>query len=378
MNRIQTASLEVNILPVPTWRHLKMNGCEVEISYEQTSYTPSEELLLLEKGGLLQRMPAFSKQEEESLIKEGSPYLSTERPQGQGLASFVQEHSNSGYRVCIEEGQGQERPLVLNHLLDEENPTLIERVFVDMEPRSNATLIRSLRSSQQGRVFFHAGSTKVEVGAYANLTMVNLRFLDEGSTDFDELLVTLDEGSTFTLVEIVMGSAHSYIDTHVDMQGQKSKCTIGCMDVVDKEGLADLNFHVEHLGRDSSSSLSVRGALLDRAEKLFRGTIDFHKGCNGSKGREDEYTLLLSPTVKNRSVPLILCGEEDVEGVHAVSSGRLDGNALFYLTSRGIDEKRAKRVLVEAQLYPILAMISDKEVLSEVQKRLSRRLDSHV
>lgn len=218
---------------------------------------------------------------------------------------------------------------------------------------------------------------RVHVGVNATLTLIHLRFLDEGSTDLDELFVTLGEKAKFTLVEIVMGNAHSYIGTHIALQGMGSECSIGCMNVVDKEGLADFNFHVEHRGRETESSLLVRGALMDSASKLFRGTIDFHKGCNGSKGLEDEYCVLLSPTVKNRSVPLILCGEEDVEGVHAVSSGRLDHNALFYLTSRGIDEKKAKRLLVEAQLFPILAMVSDERILAEIQGQLSRRLNSH-
>ncbi len=393
MNRIQTASLQVNTLPIPTWRHLKMNGCELNISYEQAPFLLSREMLVLEKEGVLQRIPAFSKQEEkrhertirgfkekrevtaDTQIKESRKIQ--EETQGQSLTSFVQNHSNSSYRVCIKEGQERETPFILNYLLDENSPTLIETLDVDMEPESRATLIRSLRTSKEVKSFFHAGSTKVHVGSHANLTILHLRFFDEGATDLDELYVTLDEGSTFTLVEIVMGSAQSYIDTHVEMRGGESECTIGCINVVDKQGLADFNFHVEQKGVGTKSSLLVRGALLDSASKLFRGTIDFHKGCKGSKGSEDEYSVLLSPTVKNRSVPLILCGEEDVEGVHAVSSGRLDHNALFYLTSRGIDEKRAKKLLVEAQLHPILAMVSDEHVLSEIQGQLSRRLDSH-
>lgn len=367
MNRIQTATLEVNTLPVPTWRHLKMNGCSVDISYEQTAFTPSEEFLALEKKGVLQRMPAFSKQK--TYTKEGV--------QGQSLTAFVQEHNNVSYRVHIGEGDRQGQILTLNHFLDEDNPTLIENLSIEVEPDSRATLIRSLRSSEGGASYFHAGSTMIHVGSHAELTLFYLRFLDEGATDLDELHVTLEEKSRFTLVEIVMGSAQSYIDTHVTMQGGSSECFIGCMHVVDKQGLADFNFHVEHKAVHTNSSLLIRGALLDNASKLFRGTIDFHKGCMGSKGSEDEYCVLLSPSVKNRSVPLILCGEEDVEGSHAVSSGRLDHNALFYLTSRGIDEKKAKRLLVEAQLYPILAMVSDEHVSSEIQDRLARRLDSH-
>ncbi len=377
MSRTKTATLQMNTLPVPTWRHLKMNGCDVRCSYQQAPFPPSSAMVSLEKEGRIQRIPALLQRVGERPRQEDQQEEQGDGNTSQSLTSFVLSNANSGYRLHFKEEEKREAPVMLDYLFDEITPTLIEKLDVVLEPESSATLIRSLTSSEAGGAFFHAGSTQVRVGREASLTLLHIRFFDEGSTDLDELDVTLDEGATFTLVEIVMGSSQSYMDTHVVMQGKRSECSIGCMNVVDRSGLADFNFHVEHKGVESNSSLLVRGALLENASKLFRGTLDFHKGCKGSKGGEDEYSVLLSPTVKNRSVPLILCGEEDVEGVHAVSSGRLDGNALFYLSSRGLDETQAKRVLVEAQMQPILAMISDEHVLSEIQRRLARRLDSH-
>ena len=59
--------------------------------------------------------------------------------------------------------------------------------------------------------------------------------------------------------------------------------------------------------------MNADGVLQDRSAKLFRGTIDFQKGAAGSKGDEKEDVLLLGEDVVNRTIPLILCAEEDVE-----------------------------------------------------------------
>ena len=40
----------------------------------------------------------------------------------------------------------------------------------------------------------------------------------------------------------------------------------------------------------------------------------------------------------NQTIPLILCEEEDVEGNHGATIGKLDEELLFYLESRGIPE----------------------------------------
>ena len=50
-----------------------------------------------------------------------------------------------------------------------------------------------------------------------------------------------------------------------------------------------------------------------------------------SASREKEEVLLLDKEVRNRSVPLMLSAEDEIEGHHAVSAGRLDEAKLFYL-----------------------------------------------
>lgn len=62
----------------------------------------------------------------------------------------------------------------------------------------------------------------------------------------------------------------------------------------------------------------------------MRGTIDFVHGCVGAKGDEKEDVLLVGDNMVNQTIPLILCAEEDVEGNHGASIGKLDENMLFY------------------------------------------------
>ena len=77
------------------------------------------------------------------------------------------------------------------------------------------------------------------------------------------------------------------------------------------------------------------GVLRDQAFKLFRGTIDFKAGSAGSEGEEQEDVLILGDDAVNQTIPLILCAEEDVQGSHGATIGRLDDELLFYLCSTG-------------------------------------------
>lgn len=86
---------------------------------------------------------------------------------------------------------------------------------------------------------------------------------------------------------------------------------------------------------------------MDEAQKTLRFTIDFKNGSAGSVGDEQEDVLLLGEDVINRTMPIILCQEEDVDGRHGATIGQLGEDLLFYMQSRGIDEEEAKRIMIK-------------------------------
>ena len=133
-----------------------------------------------------------------------------------------------------------------------------------------------------------------------------------------------------------------------------------------------MNYNAVHTGKSTRSIMNVSGVLADSSEKLFRGTIDFKNGSAGSKGDEKEDVLLLGDDVVNKTIPLILCAEEDVQGNHGASIGRLDEALLFYLASRGIDATQAEKLMAKARLDALCAKTGD----DEAQKLLEEYLEA--
>ena len=82
------------------------------------------------------------------------------------------------------------------------------------------------------------------------------------------------------------------------------------------------SFQIESEGspKEASDTASA-GALSGSADKILRGTIDFKEGAKRGIGHESEDVILLGPDVRDRTAPLILCHEEEVEGQHAASHG---------------------------------------------------------
>ena len=74
--------------------------------------------------------------------------------------------------------------------------------------------------------------------------------------------------------------------------------------------------------------------------------------------------------MENRTVPLILCAEEDVKGNHGASIGALDEETLFYFASRGINEVQAEDMVTRAKLETLAAHIRDEKTEAAVEQQL--------
>ena len=131
----------------------------------------------------------------------------------------------------------------------------------------------------------------------------------------------------------------------------------------------DLNCEAVHEGKRTQSAIAASGVLADKASKLMRGTIDFRTGCSGSVGNESEDVLLLSEEVRNQSVPVILCSEEDVVGNHGASIGRPDEDMLFYMETRGVDEETACEMLAQAKIDSVIRKIPDASIRDMLQEK---------
>jgi Fe-S cluster assembly scaffold protein SufB len=222
---------------------------------------------------------------------------------------------------------------------------------------------------------FHSGLTYLYAGKNAEINFVQVQLLNDQAIHLNNIGTRLAEGGKINLIQAELGSLKAVNGIEADLKGDNSKFGINTIFFGDKNRSSDFNYIVNHIGRQTKSEMDLNGALSEESRKVFRGTIDFKKGAAGAVGHEKEYTLLLSPRIKNVSAPLILCGEENVEGKHAANSGKIDETKLFYMMSRGLDELTAKKLILEAWFEPVIGRIPVASLKEEIAEFVKERLN---
>ena len=219
-----------------------------------------------------------------------------------------------------------------------------------------------------------AQDLQIDIAAGAKLHLVNVQLAPTDAAYTSRIHVHVAADATFSYTVVEAGARHTASELTVELAGDASRADVWGLYFGDGQQKIDLNYIIRQQGRHTDANMQVRGALRGQSEKTFRGTLDFLEGTKGSVGRENEEVTLLSDGVRNRSVPIMLSHEDDVDGHHAVSIGKMDEAKLFYLMSRGLDLAEAQRLVVEASFNPVLDRIADTELRAEIDAYLQGRL----
>ena len=210
----------------------------------------------------------------------------------------------------------------------------------------------------------------------ATLNLIQSQVMSDPSSLINDVGGICNEKSVFNLKQLFPGQKQTYSGCNVDLLGKESEANVDIAYHVYSKQVNDMNYIINHIGKNSNCSINVNGVLRDDAYKLFRGTIDFKNGSSGSVGHEVEKVILLGKDSVNKTIPLILCAEEDVVGNHGASIGRLDESTLLYFASRGIGEQEAGNILALGMINALCDKINDEELTHRISSYVERKLQN--
>ena len=180
------------------------------------------------------------------------------------------------------------------------------------------------------------------------------------------------------MTQILMGQGDLYSDNDTELVGDGSRYSAQIGYLGRGSQTIDVNVVVNHYGKNTACEIDTSGALKDAAKKVFRGTIDFKTGSSNSVGNEKETVLMLGDDVVNKTVPLILCAEENVVGNHGATIGELDDETLFYFESRGISRAQAENILARAAIERFARTVDDEALRAQILQTLEEELNDDV
>lgn len=352
-------------IPVKTWQRLGINEAGAVFSMpEGKSFGSGNADIRVSEQVIVE--PGFAAPAPE---EDAAAFFVPEK-----MGRFIDEHSNIRYCIRIPKGHKEEKPILIELSMDSREPVLIDDVVIIAEEGSAASIVIKY-ISEGGAAVRHSGRTRVILRRNAKVKLVKIQMLGGQSGHFDAVGGFVEERAQLDVILAELGAGKPFSSCNLVLAGEGGGANLDVVYLGDGRRTLDMSYRAEHRGRETVSHICAKGILLAQSRKVLRDTLDFVSGASGSKGREEESVLVLSPKVKNVSVPLLLCGEDDVEGEHAVTSGSPDEEVLFYLMSRGIGEADARILLAQAAVSSIVEKIPDEPIRRAVLGAVRRAVE---
>jgi len=252
------------------------------------------------------------------------------------------------------------------------NDNLVVNFNINYLDNSNGNIIIKFKSLDNNKhICFYKENLINKENSSGNITIINM--LNNNSYMFTSILNSALDNSNITHNIIDIGGSirisNIFGKTYKYANNIFNNIYIGL-----GNSTIDSYYYLDNIGNNSFNNLVVEGVLNDNSNKNFRGIIDLESGASSSRGIEGENCILLSDRCRSRSLPVLLCGEENVEGAHGVSTGKIDQDKLFYIMSRGYNRKEAEKLIVMSRFNNILNNISNEEIRSELYEYIENLL----
>ncbi len=246
-------------------------------------------------------------------------------------------------------------------LLQEEASPRHEEIKV--KASDNAVKVMEFKEDTPG-LMEQVTDVKVEKGA--SLHLVQVQRLGEKTEFSNQVNVHFGAGANFDFTRLIVSGAKTWDSLDVKLAGTGSYLNVDLGYLLKGTEELDVNYLASHTGKKTESVINVSGVLRDESKKIFRGTIDFIRGCSGAVGNELEDVLMMDKTVKNKTIPLILCAEEDVVGNHGATIGRLPEELVFYMGTRGFSQEQIYETMAAAKVGKVIRLIPDGDLKKEL------------
>ena len=115
--------------------------------------------------------------------------------------------------------------------------------------------------------------------------------------------------------------------------------------------------------------------MFDKSRFHYEGLIKIEKGAQKSNAYQKNQNLLLSDKAWAESKPYLEILANDVRCTHGATIGQIDREQLYYLSTRGLTEKEASKLLITGFCQDILDRLPDEKLKASLMKKIETKIN---
>ena len=249
------------------------------------------------------------------------------------------------------------------------------RALIVVGADAHCTIVERYYSADDGAHFTNA-VTEIVVGDRAVVDHYKVQQESLNAFHISTLQATIGRSAAFSSHSISLGGALVRNDVNATLS-EGSDATLNGLYIVNGTQHVDNHTTIDHAMPHGTSHELYKGILDGKAHAVFNGKIIVRKDAQKTDSKQTNKNLVLSDDAVVDTKPELQIFADDVRCTHGATIGQLDAEALFYLQSRGIGKREARRLLTYAFAQDVVDRIKVQSLRDSLERILFEKFHEH-
>lgn len=203
---------------------------------------------------------------------------------------------------------------------------------------------------------------------------LHIAVLDYKETNSVKITANIGQNARFSayFADFIVGKCKGDITVNLNKEG--ASCDWHLASLSEKKDNKEFNVSVYHNSANTYAQLDNYGVCRDEGKLIFSGICKIVNGSHGSKAHQNAKIMVFDEKSDGVAKPILKIDENDIEASHAAVVGKINDEHIFYLTSRGLSEEEAKRLITLGYLKPILQGFLDEDMKSKIESLIEGKM----
>jgi len=163
-------------------------------------------------------------------------------------------------------------------------------------------------------------------------------------------------------LDLIGGFVSDIIDAkmHVELQGQGAEVNMRAVAVSSDENKQNIDVLIIHQAPNTIGNMTNIGIANKKGKIVLNGVEKIEKGMKQANAFQTLKGIITSDQAIVEVNPILLIDEFDVKAGHGATIGKIEEDQLYYLMSRGLNQRESEKLIINGFLKPIIDEIDDE------------------
>jgi Fe-S cluster assembly protein SufD len=249
----------------------------------------------------------------------------------------------------------------------------VRRLLIILEEGAEAHILSCDHTQDSTQSYLSSQVTEIVLGENAHLDLYDLEESSEHTARHTHLYARQASGSHLLINGTTLTCGNTRNEYNIEVEGDGCDTMLAGMAIGSGSQHIDNNSSVNHIGTRCHSRQLFKYVLDDASTGAFEGSIRVNEGAQFTEAYQSDRNLLASSNAKMHTKPQLLIFCDDVKCSHGATTGQLDRDALFYMRSRGISEKTARTMLMQAFMSDVIDTVTMESLRERLRMLVEKR-----